>query len=353
MCRRVGNKMKKISLAKLPITKRKKAEQLPARITNETVAEHREQILAGGRRFKYPVQYARHKLVANAIIITVVSLIILGALAFQQLYFAQNSSDFMYRITQIIPVPVATIANEPVRYSDYLVQYKGSEHYLNKYDEIKLDTEDGKRQLEGIKRYALNTVEANAYAAKLARDKSLSVSDQELNSAIEQKRNTANGQISQETYDASTLMLYGWSPSDYKSAMRQSLLRAKVAFAIDDNAKAKADKVAALLASGKDFATTAKELGDGISVQSPGLVDTTSSFNGLNVSDVAKLSVNTVSGIMKSATDDGYYIVKVTQKTDTQVNFDFIHIPLTAFSDKVKELRKTNQVHEFIKIADQ
>ena len=26
------------------------------RITNETVAEHRERVLAGGRKFKYPLQ---------------------------------------------------------------------------------------------------------------------------------------------------------------------------------------------------------------------------------------------------------------------------------------------------------
>ncbi len=353
MNQRVGNNMKKISLHKLPSIRKKREPELPGRITNETVAKHREQILAGGRRFKYPVQYARHKLVANAIIITVVSFIILGALAAQQLYAAQNSSDFMYRLTQIIPVPVATIANEPVRYSDYLAQYRGSEYYLRKYDEIKLDSEDGKRQLEGIKRYALNSVEANAYAAKLGREKGISVSDKELDAAIEQKRNTVNGQVSQETYDASTMMLYGWSAADYRNAVRQSLLRAKVAFAIDDTAKATADKAAAAVAAGKDLATIAKELGTDFTVQSPGLVDFTSSFNGLSISDVAKLQPNAVTGPLKSTTDDGYYFVKVTQKTDTQVNFDFIHIPLTAFRAKVTELRKSNQVHEFIKVAQQ
>lgn len=50
------------------ITKRSNPEPLPNRITTETVAQHREQILAGGRRFKYPIQYARHKLVINAIL---------------------------------------------------------------------------------------------------------------------------------------------------------------------------------------------------------------------------------------------------------------------------------------------
>lgn len=170
----------------------------------------------------------------------------------------------MYRVTQLLPVPVATIANEPVRYSDYLMQYRASEHWLRKYDEIKLDTPDGQRQLAGIKRQALNLAEANAYTAKLAREQSITVTDKEVNDEVVRKRDTSNGQISQETYDTSTMMLYGWSPDDYKAAIRASLLRAKVAFAIDDTAKAQVDKATALVAAGKDLQTIASELGGGL-----------------------------------------------------------------------------------------
>jgi len=345
--------MKKIQLSKL-IRKSEKSEktQLPARITNDTVAEHREQILAGGRRFKYPVQYARHKLVRNTVIIAFVSIVLLGALAFQQLYFAQNSSDFIYRITQLLPVPVATVANEPVRYSDYLMQYRASEYWLGKYDEMKLDSDDGKRLLAGIKRQVLDTAEANAYANKLAREKNIAVSEKDIDDAVARKRDTANGQITQDAYDASTMMLYRWSPEDYRRAIKQSLLRSRVAFAIDTDAKQLADKASSLIATGKDLQATAMELGNGITVQSPGLVDMTNSFSGLDISDVAKLQPNVVSGALKSSTDDGYYFVKVTQKTDTQVNFEFIQIPLKAFSAEFAALKKSNQIHEFIKLAE-
>lgn len=345
--------MKKITLHNITTRKKKDEPEVPSRITNDTVARHREQILAGGRRFKYPVQYARHKLVTNAIIISLVSLAILVALGFQQLYFAQNSSDFMYRITQLVPVPVATVANEPVRYSDYLIQYRGSEHYLRKYDEVKMESEDGKRQLEGIKRQSLNSAEVNAYAAKLAREKSISITTKEIDDEVLSKRNTANGQISQETYDASTRMLYGWNPSDYRQAIKTSLLRAKVAFAVDEKAKARADKAAELIASGKDLGAVAQELGGGMAVQSPGLVDATSSFNGLNVSMVARLEQGKISSALKSTTDSGYYFVRVAQKTDTQVNFEFVHIPLTQFNEDFAELKKSNQIREFIKVAEQ
>ncbi len=351
---RVGIVMKKIRLSKL-IRKSAKQEksQLPARITNETVAEHREQILAGGRRFKYPVQYARHKLVRNAVIIAFVSVVLLGALVFQQLYFAQNSGDFIYRITQLLPLPVATVANEPVRYSDYLMQYRASEYWLRKYDEIKLDSEDGKRLLEGVRRQVMDTAEANAFATKLAREKGITVTDKDVDDAVARKRNTANGQITQEAYDTSTMMLYGWSPDDYRQAIKQSLLRSMVAFAMDSDAQTLTNKASSLISSGKDLQATAQSLGGGITVQSPGLVDIASSFNGLNVSDVAKLQPNVISGALKSGTDDGYYFVRVTQKTDNQVNFDFIQIKLTAFNAKLAELKKSNQIHEFIKLDKQ
>ena len=44
-------------------------DESASRITNETVAEHREKVLAGGRKFKYPLQYQRHKLIVNTLII--------------------------------------------------------------------------------------------------------------------------------------------------------------------------------------------------------------------------------------------------------------------------------------------
>ena len=105
--------MKKI-LNKLPVKLpgRKQEQAPPSRITNETVAEHRERILAGGRKFKYPVQYARHKLVFNAIIISVAAAILLAVIAWWQLYPMQNSSALMYRITLLLPLPVAQVDGE-------------------------------------------------------------------------------------------------------------------------------------------------------------------------------------------------------------------------------------------------
>jgi predicted secreted protein len=82
--------MKKLSLRKRQVTEK----SVPSRITNETVAEHRERILAGGRRFKYPMQYARHRLVFTTIVITLVAFLLLLLVGWWQLYSVQNTSTF-------------------------------------------------------------------------------------------------------------------------------------------------------------------------------------------------------------------------------------------------------------------
>ncbi len=349
--------MKKIPQFKTPRLRSKKtavSDATPSRITNETVAEHREKILAGGRKFKYPIQYARHKLVINTLMITAISIIVLGLVGWWLLYVAQNSSGFMYRVTLLVPIPVANVNGEMVRYSDYLVQYRGSEYYLSKYGDV--DSADGKKtQLDYIKRQSMDKAAMNAYAGQIARQKNITVSDDDVNQLIDQQRNTANGRISQETYDASSRMMYNWSPSDYRLAVRQSILRTKVAFAVDDKA-ASAQKAAAPLvqSTAGDFAKVAEQVEKSTGVKpvagQSGLVNTVGMFGGMQVSDVAKLEKGQVSGVIRSTTTDGYYFVKVIDKTDTQVNFAFLRIPLTKFAQDFADLQKNHKISEYIDI---
>lgn len=348
--------MKKFQLKKL--RRQSKQESIaPSRITNETVAEHREKILAGGRKFKYPIQYARHKLVINALIVTFSSLALLLLIGWWQLYIAQNSSTFLYRITRIVPVPVGVVNGEPVLFSDYLVQYRGSEYYLSKYDELKLDSPDGKRQLDYVRRQSMDKAIADAYARQIARDKKITVTRSDVDSVIDDQRNTANGRISQETYDASSLMMYGWSPSDYHLAVERSILRTRVAFVVDTDATAQAQKAVQLLsAAAGDFTKVAEQMantaGGKVVVGQSGLVSNVSTTGGLRVSEIAKLDKGALSGVIKSTTDDGYYFVKVLDKNDTQVSFSYLHIPLTKFTSDISKLRKDGKVREYIKIAE-
>jgi hypothetical protein len=104
--------------------RRKKPEETSSRITSDTIAEHRERILAGGRRFKYPVQVARHRLVISAILISVTVLLLFISFVIWQLYGAQASDVFFYRVTSVVPLPVAKVDTQNVLYSDYLIKYR-------------------------------------------------------------------------------------------------------------------------------------------------------------------------------------------------------------------------------------
>ncbi len=334
--------------------KNQEPKAVPQRITNETVAEHRERILAGGRRFKYPMQYARHRLVFNTIIITVAALLLIVLIGWWQLYIVQNTGTFFYRVTRVLPLPVASVENEQVRYGDYLMYYNSSAHYLQRSEQLNTQTEDGKRQLDFIKRRSMDNVVADTYAAKWAHDLNISVTKEEVDKVVDDDRNTVNGRISQETYDASALNVLGWSPDEYRQNIKSKLLRQKVAYAIDDAATKKQEQAASLVAQpNADFDKISAELGDdgNAKVQSgiSGLVPHTNHDGGLS-STAVKLDKGQVSSVIKTTTGDGYYFVKVLEKSDTQINYAFIKIPLTKFSEQLEAVKKNNKVSEYIKI---
>ena len=337
---------------------RRKKSALPdsARITTETIAEHRERILAGGRRFKYPVQYARHKLVFNAIIITVVTLLALLAVGYWQLYKAQNTSDFIYRVTRVVPVPVASIDGQAVQYSDYLMKYRSSIHYLETKERVNLTSEDGKRQSDFVKQQAMEDAQADAYAAKLAKQRDVTVTDAELETFLKQQRSSTDGAVSEATYDAVILDYYGWSPEEYQHAMKTKLLRQKVAYAVDTDADAVVKSVGATISAGMtDLKAVVAEVNKSSKVQTVygalGFVPKTNQDGGL-ATTATKLEKGTISAVIKSTTGEGYYFVRLLDVNETQVSYEYVHIPLTVFAKQLKEVKDQNKVSEYISIPE-
>ncbi|MBC7512192.1 peptidyl-prolyl cis-trans isomerase [Candidatus Saccharibacteria bacterium] len=345
---------------KRPTLKKSKKEiASPSRITNETVAEHREQILAGGRKFKYPHQYERHKVVFNVVLIAIVTIVVLAGVIWWQLYPVQNTSTFFYRVTRILPLPVASVDGTQVRYSDYLMSFSGSQHYLEQSERLNLKSEDGKRQIEFIKRQALDGAIADAYAGKLAREKNISVTEKQVSDVIEASLTTVSGKISQDIYDDSTLSTLGYSAGEYRQIIRRSLIRQEVAYAIDtkaNNAKKAADTL--LTATPKPaLADVAKQLQDkGYPVQlgSTGSLVPRTNHDGGVTQQAAKLKVGDVSSFFRSSDGsferNGYYVVQLVESNDKQVSYNYIRIPLTALNDSLKTLTKNNKIQEYIDV---
>lgn len=338
--------------------KRKKHEKVaPSRITNETIAEHREKILAGGKKFKYPHQYVRHKLVINAIIIAAVSLVVLTIIAWWQLYVVQNTSEFMYRMTRVLPVPVASVEGEQMRYSDYLMRYRSQELWLSGTGRMNLDGKEGDRQLSYVKRSVLDGLIADTYAAKRAKELNITVSDNDIQKIIDQKRATATGTISQEVYNASIKDTLGYSPDEYRHILKQSLLRQRVAYSLDKKADALQKEISAKILV--DPAISLKALVDGYAGKestivygaSGIMVPKTNQDGGLSQLAVS-LKDDEISKSFRSTTGDGYYFVRRIEKNDRQVSYEYVVVNLTEFSKDVAKLKKDNKVQEFISIKE-
>ncbi len=287
--------------------RKKDKAPLPTRITSETIDQHREHILAGGRKFKYPIQYARHKLVINAILISVAAIIIALVVGWWQLYPAQNTSNFMYHVTKVIPVPVAYIDGQPVLYSDYLMKYLSSIHYLERKEQLNVKTDDGKRQVEYVKQKSMEYVLENAYASKLASTYNVSVSNTELDNYLISQRQSSAGEISEQTNNAVILDYYGWTPDEYRYMVGKELLRQKVSYAMDKDAKNYADIIKSDLI--KTPTTVFKELATSISKSYgikatyglSGWVPKTNQDGGL-AQAASKLKKSEISPIIKSTT---------------------------------------------------
>ena len=91
---------------KLGETVQQVIEDIP-RITNETVAEHREEVLSSARKYIYPLQHSAHHVVIISLSLLVFVIVAFFTYCMFALYKFHSSNTFIYRITQVIPFPVA------------------------------------------------------------------------------------------------------------------------------------------------------------------------------------------------------------------------------------------------------
>lgn len=136
--------------------------------------------------------------------------------------------------------------------------------------------------------------------------------------------------------------------------MKSKLLRQKVAFAVDTDAEKASTAVGKVITSGsgntdlKGIAeSTNATSGATVTFGSLGWVLKTNQDGGLAAA-ASLLTVGQVSTAIKSTTGDGYYYVKLVDINDTQVNYEFIHIPLTLFTEQVEKVESK----KYIKLTD-
>lgn len=218
---------------KLPdtISDKLKKDKGSIRITNGTVTEHREKVLATGHKFKYPFQYSKHKILINVIAIVVASIVIFSIWLWFMLYRVQATDDFFYYSVKILPLPVANVDGENVPFSNYMRRLRSQIFYKENGGENRdFSTEDGQRELNYIRRQELNHNAKIAYATKIANSKNISVSDEEVEKEVERSLVDDSGaKLTLAEYEKNVLRrYYNWSIDEYRAVLRNELLLSKV-----------------------------------------------------------------------------------------------------------------------------
>jgi len=145
------------------LEKKEKSLSVMPKITNENVAEHREDILSGARKYIYPLQHSKHRIVVLTTTLVVATIMVFFASIVFLLYRQQTSSTFIHQVTKVLPFPIARTGNRFIAYENYLFELRHYIHYYETQQQLSFDTESGRDQLAAYKKRALDDVVNLAY----------------------------------------------------------------------------------------------------------------------------------------------------------------------------------------------
>lgn len=352
--------------SKLP--KSKKAPT-SLRITNDNISEHREDILAKGRKLKYPMQYSKKRLIVISIVVVVAAVTAFGLWLNNALYKQQQTGDFFFSVTKILPLNVASVDGQPVRYQDYLRRLRADVHYYLNHEHRSFNSDEGEVELNYHKRKDLDVAEKAAYVEYLAEQNDISVSMDEVDAEIAAMRE-ANGET-EEGLISTLESYYGWSMSDYRLTTHDQMLEQAVSYAIDNEAKETADEVLERLQAGVDFSVVAGNGTSGDTTQQTGSVSSAQTLPNVQnggtitakttdqdptgvVQAVSKLSVGELTevGKMRSNNTNYYYIARLDAKNGEDIQYSLILIKLTKLDDDFAKLRADGKIEEYISVPE-
>ena len=329
----------------------RRKKELKKQVTTETIEEHREEVLSKGRKFKYPFQYAKHKLVLNTIVIGIVAVLLSIGFGWLQLYRFQSTGDILYRFTKVIPVPVANVDGENVRYSDYLMIYRSSIMSIEKQKGVLTDSEEDKVMREQYKRKSLDRAVEFTYALKLAKELDVEVTQDQIREAEREHRVVDGVERDEEKFAKIIQTGFGLTVEEYERLWLLTLTKREVVVAIDEEARATAGEVEALLdGNGGDFSRVVGALGDKVVYEETGELVSMLNLDERRAAMASSLEVGEWSARFVPKNGDGYYFLKLLAKSDGQVKYVSLKVPFGEFDRRMKMIRKEGKVTEYIKV---
>jgi parvulin-like peptidyl-prolyl isomerase len=324
------------------------------KITNETVAEHREDVLAGARKFIYPLKHSRRRVVAISSTIFIAAVVIFMAYVSVSLYRFQSTSGFLYGVTKVIPFPVAKAGDSWVSYNSYLFELRHYMHYYETQQGVDFDSKSGKEQLANFKKQALQQVSNDAYVKQLAKKYRVRVSDRAVNNQVDLVRSQNRLGTSRNEFREVLNEFWGWDENDFKRSLKQQMLAQAVVAKADTNTNKLANGALAQLKSGADFATLAGQVSQdeatkGNGGQYPEAIDSNNAdIPAIVMQKLFKLHPGQYSDIINT----GYTleIVKVNGVQDRKVQASHIVFTFRPIDEYVAPLKAKHKTQNYIAV---
>lgn len=333
-------------------------EDIP-RITNETITEHREEVLKGARKYIYPLQHSKHRIIVITVSISTAAIIAFLIYCTLGLYKFYQYNSFLYRVTQVVPFPIARAGNSFVDYENYLFELRHYVHYYQTQQQVNFGGAD-KQQLIRFRQQALTDVINNAYTKKLAQQNNVKVSNKEVNDLITEVRNQNRLGSNNKVFADVLRSYWGWSVSDFKRSLKDQMLSEKVAAALDKSANQKAQTVLAQIKAGADFGTVAKQMSEDPAAAGNGgdyglaITKDNPNIPPQVINTLFSMQPGQVSGIIlaspiKANSTPTLEIVKLLQKEGPTVTAQHISINLKSVSIYINELKTKQPAHSYVK----
>jgi hypothetical protein len=248
-----------------PIT----TEDVP-RITNQTVSIHREDVLKGARKYIYPLSHSKNKIVIITTSIVVVFVLLFFTYCTLGLYRYNSTSQFLYKVTSVIPFPIARVDGHFVSYNNYLFEIQHYIHYYQTEQGVNFSSTSGKEQLLNYEQQALNKVINDAYIGQLASKDHVTVSNSQITNQINVV--SAQNRLGNNQSELADVLktYYGWSINDFKRELKTQLLAQNLVSKLDTATHTKAQSVLSQLNSGTSFSTLAEDYSDDLSTKANG-----------------------------------------------------------------------------------
>lgn len=322
-------------------------------ITNETIAEHREDVLSGARKYIYPLQHSKHRIVVITTILVsgaIVSLFIYCLLALYNFY---QYNTFLYRISQVVPFPIARADGAYVNYENYLFEVRHRVHYFETQQQANFNDPANRQQLLAFRKQSLEQVINEAYIKKLASSNKVSVSDKEVDARITQVRNQNRLGSNNKVFADVLSSYWGWSIGDFKRSLKQEILAEKVVAKLDTADTKRANDALVQIKAGTDFTNLAKQISDDQATKPNGgdygfgITKTNPNIAPGVIEALFKLKPGEVSGVINAGTT--LEIVKVTSNDGTAVTAQHISLNLQDINVYINQLKAKKPAHAYVK----